>query len=664
LLILALLIGGIAGYYLFTHFWESSHTPPQVGAPYRVTQTTIRNTVSATGTVTSTEQTNLVFQASGQITAIYVKAGDQVKAGQPIAALDSRSAMIARDQARSSLTTAQAKLDALLAGATPDVIAAAQQSVTSAQSGITSAQSGITTAQSNVASSQANVTTSQATLTNAQNELAALLNGPTPTAIEQAQSSVDGAARSLQIAQYNYDQLVSHSNLSTRSEVTGLATAKQNYQTALANFLSKLTPPLSTNVAQAQTNLTLARNALQAAQLRNLQVQADPTAAISDKVAAQNSVTSAQAQVDQAQSDIQSLQQGTDQSDIAAASSQVDNARTALQSAQTSYNNLIALSDLTGRPEYSSLQSAVSQYETAKANLDNVLAPPLQTTVSSDQAAIQAAQAGVPSAQAGLASSQGGLNNAQGGLNTAQATLNAAQAKLAQTLAPPLPTDVTQAQEAVRTAQLALQQAQLTLDNQTLVAPFDGVIISVPVNIGQQVSSATTVTTLTNPNALEVDANVDETSVTQLKVGQPATVTLDALPGQTFNAVVSAVTPSGTTQQGVVVFPIVFRLDTNGQTVPAGASANITVTTAITPNVIAVPARYVHVQSGKQVVDVLENGKRVSKPVTTGVTNGQLTQITSGLQVGEIAIPPEQNRQGATFGAGGNVGGGAPPGGP
>ena len=108
----------------------------------------------------------------------------------------------------------------------------------------------------------------------------------------------------------------------------------------------------------------------------------------------------------------------------------------------------------------------------------------------------------------------------------------------------------------------------------------------------------------------------------------------------------------------MVVFPIVFRLDTAGQTVPAGASANITVTTAVTPNVLAVPARYVHRQGTNQVVDVLVNNKREFRTVTTGVSNGQLTEITSGLQVGDVAIPPQQARQGATFGAGGNVGGG------
>jgi HlyD family secretion protein len=653
LLLLALLVGGIGGYIGFTNFWESSHAPPTFGTPFRVATTTIRNTVSATGTVTATEQTNLVFQASGQITQIFVKAGDSVKAGQPIAALDSRAATIARDQARSALNSAQAKLDALLAPPTPDVVAAAEQSVASAQTGVASAQQ-------SVASAQAGVTTAQATLTNSEDQLAALLNGATPTQIEQAQASVDAADRSLQIAQYNYDQLVNHSNLASRPEVTNLATAKQNYQTALANYLSKLTPPLSTTVAQAETNLTLAENALQAAQLRNLQVQADPTAAVSDKVAAQDAVQSAQAAVAQAQTNIQTLQQGTDQVDIAAAQAQLNGARTQLESATTTYDNLLSLSTLNSQPEYSAFQTAASNYETAQANLDNVMAPPQQTTVSSDQAAINAAQAGIPSAQASL-------NAAQAGVPSSQAALNAARAKLTQTLAPPLPTDVTQAQEAVHSAQLALQNAQLTLDNDTLVAPFDGVIISVPVDIGQQVSSATTITTLTNPSALEVDANVDETSVTQLKVGQQATVTLDALPGKTFNAVVEAVTPSGTTQQGVVVFPIVLRIDTNNQTVPAGASANITITTSVTPNVLAVPARYVHVQNGRQVVDTIQNGKRVSVPVTTGVTNGQLTQITSGLQQGETAIPPAQNRQTATFGAGGFGGGGAggpPPGGP
>jgi multidrug efflux pump subunit AcrA (membrane-fusion protein) len=116
LLIGALILGGLGGYWGFTHFYEASHAPPQVGQPVRVVRTTIRSTVSATGTVAATEQTNLTFVATGQITQIYVKAGDRVPAGQPIAAIDSRAATIARDSAKSSLATAQAKLDALLAG--------------------------------------------------------------------------------------------------------------------------------------------------------------------------------------------------------------------------------------------------------------------------------------------------------------------------------------------------------------------------------------------------------------------------------------------------------------------------------------------------------------------------------------------------------------------
>jgi multidrug resistance efflux pump len=495
----------------------------------------------------------------------------------------------------------------------------------------------VAAARQSVVSAQSSITTAQATLTKSQNDLTALLNGPQPTDIETVQAGVDKATADLKIAQYNYDQLVNHSNLATRPEVTTLAVARQNYDVAQANYLGKLTPPLSTDVAQAQTNIKLSRDALQAAQLRNLQVQSDPTAASSDKLAAQNAVGAAQAGVAAAESNIQKLQQGTDQTSIAAARAQLDNSRAALQSAQTSYNNLISLSDLISRPEFSALSSAASEYQTARAAYDAKLAPPLATDVSSGQAAIQAGQAGIPSAQA---------------------SLDSAQAKLGQTVGPPLPTDVTQATEAVNSAQLALQQAQLTLDNQTLRAPFAGVIISVPVSLGQQVATNTTITTLTNPDALEVDANVDETSVTQLKVGQAATVTLDAIPGRTFNAVVEAVTPSGTTQQGVVVFPIVFRLDTAGAAVPAGASANIIVTTSVTPNVLAVPARYVHRQGANQVVDVLQDNKRVMKVVTTGVTNGQLTEITSGLQAGDVAIPPEQSRQGATFGAGGNVGGG------
>ena len=647
-LIVALVGGGFIGYWGFNQIYQSRQPAPITATPVKVARTTIRQTVASTGTVTATQQTNLSFQQSGQIVSIPVKVGDSVTAGQALATLDTTQLTIARDTAQSNLASARAKLQSLLGVNTPDIVAAAQQ-------GVASSQSALTTAQNNITSSSANIQSQQAAATKAQNDLAALLAGPTPQQIEGSQSGVDKASSDLAIAQANYDNLVNHSNLATRPEVTALATAKQNYATALANYQAKLSPPPATDLATAQTNLQIAQTSLQAEQLRNLQVQADPTTTYADRAASQGQLDAAEAAIANQQANLQKLQQGTDQADIAAAKAQLDNANAALNAAQTNYNNLLSLSTLSTQPEYSALQTAKSELESAQATFDTTVAPPKDTDVSSGQAAIQGAEASVTSAQAAL-------GNAQASVPSAQASLQASQAKLSQVIAGPLPSDVQQAQEAITSSQLALELAQTNLDNATLKAPFAGVITAVPVSLGQLVSSSTQVATLVNPTAIEIDATVDETSITQLKAGQQATVSFDAIPGKTFPGTLTVVTPSGTTQNGVVVFPIVVDINTQGLTVPAGISANVTIITQTTPNVLAVPSRDVHRVGATQVVDTLVNGKRVPVVVTTGVTNGQQTEIKTGLKEGDLVLPPAVNAAGgagSTFGAGG-IGGGGP----
>lgn len=727
-LIVALIGGGLGGYAIFNQIYNSQKSTATPVTPIAAAVTTIRSTVSATGSINATQQSSLSFQESGRVTAVYIKPGDTVQAGQKIAQLDTAALQIARDNAQSQLVSAQAKLDALNAPPTQDVVTAAEQGVASAQSQLTAAQNavisdnnaissanddlataqdGVSTAsntaqaaQNSIVDANSGVTTAQANLTKAQDTLAALEAGPLPTDVETVQANLDKAKADLQTAQTNYNNLINHSSVATAPETAALATAKQNYQTALATYQAKTAPSNSAAVSQAQTNLTLAQNDLQTTELKNLQVQSDPTASIADKQASQGQVASAQAAVDTAQANVQALQQGTDQQDLASAQSQLDSARTALQAAQQNYNNLISLSNLATRPETTALAAAQQEYNTALAAYQAKLAPPLQTDVSTDQAAIDSAQAGITSAQVtaqnagitaandqtaiGSAQSAAGkaamavnsaqvtAANAQANVPSVQSSLQAAQAKLSQTLAGPLPTDVVQAQQAVTQAHLALKQAQLNLDNATLTAPYGGVITAVNVQVGDQSSGAgsgtgsggTGIATLVNPNAIEVDASVDETSVTQLKPGQPAIVTFDAIPGRAFPGTLSVVTPSGSTTNGVVSFPIVVTINNQGQTLPAGISANITIITSTTPNVLAVPSRDVVRQGQNQIVNVQVNGKRETRVVSTGVTNGTLTQITSGLKAGDLVLPPVQTQAqsaaGGTFGASGSVGGRGP----
>jgi multidrug efflux pump subunit AcrA (membrane-fusion protein) len=103
---------------------------------------TIKQSVSATGTLAPTQQQNLTFPVSGQVTAVDVAVGDQVKSGQVLATIDASSLAVNVAQAKASVATAQAKVDAdATNSATSTQTSADQAALTAANNQLTSAQS-------------------------------------------------------------------------------------------------------------------------------------------------------------------------------------------------------------------------------------------------------------------------------------------------------------------------------------------------------------------------------------------------------------------------------------------------------------------------------------------------------------------------------------------
>jgi len=106
-----------------------------------VTTGTIKQTVSASGTIEPAEQADLNFGVSGQVTAVNVKVGDVVTAGQALATVSTTALQADLDAAQATLASAEAKLSAdESASASAATIDSDEASVTSAQSQLTSAR--------------------------------------------------------------------------------------------------------------------------------------------------------------------------------------------------------------------------------------------------------------------------------------------------------------------------------------------------------------------------------------------------------------------------------------------------------------------------------------------------------------------------------------------
>ncbi|WP_348265268.1 efflux RND transporter periplasmic adaptor subunit [Telmatobacter sp. DSM 110680] len=248
------------------------------------------------------------------------------------------------------------------------------------------------------------------------------------------------------------------------------------------------------------------------------------------------------------------------------------------------------------------------------------------------------------------------------------------------------------AQTASARGHLDQQVAQLRFNEDALsktvsIAPFDGIVTNLPVREGETVvvgiqnAEGSTLMTIADMSVVTAEVKVDETDIVNIKIGQPAEVSVDAIPGKSFKGHVTlvgdqallrstgvATSQSTTGTEEAKDFKVVVTLDTPTDELRPGLSTTAKVTTAQKSNVLSLPIQALTMytppppaNSGSveaasttsapkvapvQGVYVLEkdaHGKQRAKfvPVTTGITGATDIEVLSGLQDGqEIVIGP------------------------
>jgi membrane fusion protein, macrolide-specific efflux system len=146
-----LVVATAAGTWFYLHRSSTAATDGVTTQLVAATTETVKETVSATGTIEPASQANLKFAQTGKVTAVGVKVGDTVAAGQTLATIDATALQAAVTLAQQQLTAAQAQLTAATAAANAGQIASANAQVTSAQSKLTAAQEAL--GQANLTSS-------------------------------------------------------------------------------------------------------------------------------------------------------------------------------------------------------------------------------------------------------------------------------------------------------------------------------------------------------------------------------------------------------------------------------------------------------------------------------------------------------------------------------
>ena len=345
------------------------------------------------------------------------------------------------------------------------------------------------------------------------------------------------------------------------------------------------------------------------------------------------------------------------------------------------------------------------------AQLENV-----QSTadVSANQASVQAAETDAIAADAALKTSEADLQRAQAdyarnkldwdraqslfkdGLiaksdfdsrqnawATADSGLVQAKARVAQAKA-----QKESADRHVAQARANLTRVTDVLQKTTYAAPYDGVVTNLPVREGESVvigiqnALGSTLLTLADMSVITAEVKVDETDIVNVRVGQPAEVTIDAIPKKVFHGTVSeigdnaivrstgvATSQQATTSEEAKDFKVVVTLNDPPPDLRPGLSTTAKITTAARSGVLTIPIQALSVRTKAQLeqekagprsvhaaapvlnaskdkdekadiqgVFVIRNKKAEFVPVTTGIAGNSDMEVLSGLKEGDVVI--------------------------
>jgi macrolide-specific efflux system membrane fusion protein len=599
----ALLAGvGVSAYLVVTQTQTAAPTVRTAAVGKGV----VLSTVSATGALQSPSQIAVGFPSAGTLVSVTAKPGQNVRQGQVLGRIDATSAQQALRQAEASLASAQAQYQTTLTGETPQQRKQDALAVTQAQQSVSQAKSALSVAQ-------------QTASTDGKSSAAAVAQAERQLAVDQGQLKVDVAKRD--------------------KDRTPYATADA----------------ASAAVTADKVQLVADQNAQQADQ----QAQLD-----------------AQAQQSRDQASLTDAKAANDASQVAT----YNNALAQDQGLLSFLQKKLAADSYAITQDNSKL-SADQAYLTALQNDDQAIRSDELKITQDNNAIANAKRSATATAQKDAQS----IAAARKQISSAQLSVQSVLAANAVKQSPPTPSALAGAKANVVQAQVAVENANKALQQTTLRAPIAGVVASVSGAVGTQVagsgnsvaaassssssssasaSSASGSTsgfvTLTKLSGMQIVASFSETDASKLRVGQPSTVTVDALPSRQLAAhVIAVAATASTSSSNVVTYSVIFGLDRTSSKLKPGMTANVDVVTGEQDNVLHVPTAAVNGSGSNATVTVLRNGTQQRVPVAVGLKGDSSTAILSGLRATDSVVLPSVVISSSSSGPGGGAAGGA-----
>ena len=200
------------------------------------------------------------------------------------------------------------------------------------------------------------------------------------------------------------------------------------------------------------------------------------------------------------------------------------------------------------------------------------------------------------------------------------------------------------AQDALDIVREGVSKKYARLSNTQIRSTISGMILDVPIKVGNSVIQAntfndgTTIASVANMNDLIFRGNIDETEVGKVKEGMPIVLTIGAINGEKFDAELEYISPKGMEQSGAVLFEIKAAVKVPDSVfIRAGYSANAEIVLARSSDVLTIPESTIEFSNDSAFVYVLKDEKASEqvfdkKLVTIGLSDGINIEIKEGLK--------------------------------
>jgi len=199
------------------------------------------------------------------------------------------------------------------------------------------------------------------------------------------------------------------------------------------------------------------------------------------------------------------------------------------------------------------------------------------------------------------------------------------------------PLEIERLRTELSASEMSLRQAKETLSQTRISAPFDGTIMRIKPQVGENVYGFDPLIQMADLSQIEIRAEIDEIDVPYIAEGQSVHIRLDAFPSTPLEGEIIRLMPGMSETRGATTYEAIIAFDGGELAIRPGMGANLNIVTETVEDALLVPRRAVRQVGRYQVVRLLQD-RRKEVIVTTGLSNDTEYQILSGLKEGDTLL--------------------------